>query len=364
MIKVGVIGTGWWAADMAHLPALKSIKGIEITAVSDSNPERLKEIAERYQIERQYIDYHELLDSEEIQAVCVTVPSYQHYAVTMDALSKKKHVLCEKPLAVNLEQAKEMYNKAQESGVVHMVPFTWRFVPAAARMNELIEEGYLGRVFHLEARYLAGHLSDANFPASWRMQKKFAGTGALADNGYHLIDLIRWMTGEFKAVVADMAIFIKERKDEKTSKMVKVDVDDSSIFLAKMTNGAQAVVHASRVARARENYIDLEISGDKGSLVFELEVEGEDWAKGRLYGSQKADIKMKPLPIPECLLEGYEEARLNLTGNFLFAKIMQTFKKTIELGEGFGPSFYDGMRAQAVMQAVEDSSAKRKWVEL
>jgi len=364
MVKVGVIGTGWWAADLAHLPALKSSKGIEIAAVSDINPERLKEVAERYRIERQYIDYHELLNNEEIQAVCITVPSYQHYTVTMDALSKKKHVLCEKPLAMNFEQAKKMYERAKSAGVKHMVPFTWRFVPAAERMKELIEKGYLGRVFHVEARYLAGHLSDANFPASWRMQKKFAGTGALADTAYHLIDLIRWTVGEFNSVVGDMAIFIKERKEAVTEKKVKVDVDDSSMFLAKLSDGVQAVVHASRVARARENYIDLEISGDKGTLVFRLEVEGTRWAKGELYGSQKVDAKIQQLPVPERLLKGYEKAETSLDVKFLFTKIMQTFKEGIESGKELVPNFYDGMKAQEVMQAVEDSSARRMWIQL
>ena len=363
MLRVGVIGTSWWA-DRAHIPGLKTIPGVEIEAISGRNPERLKIIADKYEIPGRYTDYHDLLKSDKIQAVCIVTPNYLHYPITMEALSRRKHVLCEKPLAVSFYQAKEMYDKVKEVGVRHMVPFTWRFVPAAMRMKELIDEGYIGRVYHIEARYLAGWLSNPDIPASQRTQKKIAGTGALSDTGSHLIDFIRWTAGDFKAVVADMAIFIDERKEEMTGKMVKVDIDDSTIFMAKLTNEAQAVIHVSRVAKTRENYINVEISGEDGTLIFELEVEGEDWAIGKLYGSQKDDVKPQPLPIPERLLKNYEEAKSNLTGRFLFAKIMQAFKEGIESGREPVPNFYDGMKVQEVMQAIEDSSVKRKWIEL
>ncbi|MCL5102983.1 MAG: Gfo/Idh/MocA family oxidoreductase [Armatimonadetes bacterium] len=360
MIKVGVIGTGWWS-DRAHLPGLVSVDGIEVAAISDENAQRLSAAGDKFGVARRFEDYRELLDCEDIQAVCIPAPTYRHHAITMDALSKKKHVLCEKSLAMNPAQAREMYEKAQDVGVIHMVPFTWRFVPAAIMMKTLIDQGYLGRVFHIEARYLAGWLSDPSVPASWRMRREFAGTGALGDTGSHLIDFIRWTVGEFEGVVADSRIFIKDRIDGATGKPVEVDVDDSTMFLGRLVNGAQAVVHCSRVATSRENYIDVEISGTDGTLIFQLEVEGEDWVVGKLYGSQKPDVKPQPLPISDTLLEDYEVAKSNVTGKFLFARIMQAFKAGIESGKEPSPNFHDGMRVQQVMQAVEDSALKRQW---
>jgi predicted dehydrogenase len=363
MLKVGVIGLGWWA-DRAHLPGLKSADGIELAAVADEDSRKLDIIAEKFQVARCFRNYHDLLDCDDIQAVCVTVPTFQHHAVTMDALSKKKHVLCEKSLAFSAGQAREMYETAEQVGVKHMVPFTWRFIPAAILMKELIDQGYIGTVFHVRASYLAGFLSDPNVPASWRMRRQFAGTGALGDTGSHMIDFIRWTAGEFETVVADTSIFIKERKDESTGEPVKVDVDDSAMLLAKLANGAQAFIQCSRIAMGRENYIDVEISGSSGTLIFRLEVEGEDWAIGSLYGSQKPDVKPQPIPIPDRLLKGYQESKSNVTGQFLFSNIMQSFKTRIETGNGSSPSFYDGMRVQEVMQAVEDSSSRREWIRL
>lgn len=364
MIRIGIIGTSLFV-ERAYLPNLKRVANVEVTAICGRNRERLDAVADKYGVAKRFTDYQELVESDEVQAVCIVTPPALHYPMVMDALSKGKHVLCEKPMAMNYGQAIKMLDTAEIHGLRHMIPFTWRFTPAAIRMKELINEGYLGKIFHVEARYLAGWMSDASVPASWHTEKAMAGTGAMGDTGSHLIDFVRWMAGEFASVVADTEIFIKERPIESKGKKATVEVEDSAVFLGRLAGGAQVMAHCSRVARGRDNYISVEINGERGTLIFKLEVEGKDWAVGRLFGSD--DVKRRPelLSIPDCLLVGFRETRENPTGGeFLFAAIIRRFVEGIDLGGAIIPNFSDGARVQAVMDAVQFSAAEKRWVNL
>lgn len=363
MTQIGIIGTSPFV-DGKYLSNLKHGANAEVIAICGRNRERLDTIADKYRIGKRFTDYQKLVKCDEVEAVCIVTPPKFHYPMAMAALSEGKHVLCEKPMAMNYGQAAELLDTAEARGLRHMIPFTWRFTPAAIRMKELIDEGYLGKIFHAEARYLAGWMSDATIPVSWHTEKAMAGAGALGDTGCHLMDFVRWMAGEFASVVADTEIFIKERPVGSTGKKAKVEVEDSAVFLGRLTGGAQVMAHCSRVARGRDNYISVEISGTQGTLIFELEVEGEDWAVGRLLGSEEVKHRPEALPIPDRLLVGFQEERESWTGEFLFAAILRRFVEGIKSGRPLAPDFSDGAHVQAVMDAVQLSAEQKRWIDL
>ncbi|MGH2550158.1 MAG: Gfo/Idh/MocA family protein, partial [Thermomicrobiales bacterium] len=195
-------------------------------------------------------DYHKLIARDDIQLVDVSTPGDSHYQVVLAAIAAGKHVLCEKPLANTLDQAREMYVAAKNAGVINMVNFNYRRVPAVVLAKRLIEEGRIGEIRHFRAVYLQDWILDPSFPLVWRLQKDKAGSGALGDIAAHIVDLSRYLVGDIATVTGSLDTFIKERPVEVSSgggaglvatsgtEMGQVTVDDSAHFIAKFANGA------------------------------------------------------------------------------------------------------------------------------
>ena len=154
-VRVGVVGTSGWA-DLMHLPSLKSHPGATITAICGRNRDRAEEMAQKYAIPSVFTDYREMIDQADLHALVVSTPDDLHYPITMQALEAGLHVVCEKPLALDAGQAREMYEKAEAVGVKHMVLFTYRWLPHYQHLHSLIDGGYLGRGFQCYPRFLYG----------------------------------------------------------------------------------------------------------------------------------------------------------------------------------------------------------------
>ncbi|MDQ7035653.1 MAG: Gfo/Idh/MocA family oxidoreductase, partial [Anaerolineae bacterium] len=142
-VSIGVVGTSWWA-DAMHLPAIASHPNAKITAICGRNLENAQKMATTWHIPHVYTDYNEMIDSGNINAIVISTPNDTHYPITMKALEHGLHVLCEKPIALNYGDAKKMADTAREKGVKHLVPFTYRFMPTARYLKELIDSGYIG----------------------------------------------------------------------------------------------------------------------------------------------------------------------------------------------------------------------------
>ncbi len=154
-IRVGVIGTGWYN-DMMHLPALEYDSRAITVSICGRRREPAEEMAKKYGIPSVYTDYQEMYEKENLDAVVIASPDYEHHPMTMAALDAGLHVMCEKPLASNAELAREMLAKAEEAGVVHMTYFTHRWMPHLQHLEQLIEEGYLGMVYDAQFHYWLG----------------------------------------------------------------------------------------------------------------------------------------------------------------------------------------------------------------
>ena len=195
-----------------HILGFQECKNIEVIAVCQRTRTKAQTVAKEFNIPNVFTDYKDLLRLKEIDAVSISTPPYLHYRMVTDSINLGKHVLCEKPFAMNVSEAKEMYLNAEKAGITHMIGFEFRYIPAVNFMKQLINKGYVGNPFHVYARVFAGYKIDSMRTMTWRENKNKAGIGVLGDLGVHTIDTLRWMLGDFKRVIGLTNTFVKNRK--------------------------------------------------------------------------------------------------------------------------------------------------------
>lgn len=266
-VRVGVVGTGGFA-NQVHLPGYQAHPKAKVVGVCDIILDRAKAAAEEFGATIVTEDYNDLIDRDDIDAIDVATPNNVHVPIALAAIKAGKHVICEKPLAMNYGEAKELIDAAKAAGAKTGVNFSYRGHPAARYARDLISSGQIGRIFHINAFYMQGWLVNPKTPIVWRLQKDITGTGVLGDLASHVIDLTMWFTDtKITSVVGDMATFTEERPLLDGTGTGKVDVDDASTFLARYENGAMGTFVSSRYGTARGNYQRIEVYGDKGGLV-------------------------------------------------------------------------------------------------
>jgi predicted dehydrogenase len=327
--------------------------------------QRAAEAAAKLGFQHATTDLDAVLADPAIHVVDVATPNDSHFEIAMAALKAKKHVLCEKPLAMSLQQAKAMAAQAKKSKVRVGLWHNYRRAPATALAARMIRRGDLGYVRQVRAVYLQDWLADASVPASWRTERKLCGSGAHGDLNAHLVDLTRALTGlEFEAVCGVQQTFTKERPDGAGGK-AKVDVDDAFCFLAKFKGGAIGTYEATRVAPGRKNFNCIEISGTKGSLRWNLERMNElevfSFADGRdAQGFRTVMVMDAVHPYaanwwPDGHIVGYEHT---------FVHHVVDFVRALHDGAPFAPDFDDGVAVQAVLDAALASAKSGKWVKV
>jgi predicted dehydrogenase len=326
---------------------------------------RAEAAAHKLGFARATTDLDAVLADPTIQIVDVATPNDSHYEIAMAALRAKKHVLCEKPLAMTVAQCKEMAALARKQKVRVGLWHNYRRAPATRLAAQMIARGDLGAIRQVRAVYLQDWLSDGSVPASWRTSKKTCGSGAHGDLNAHLIDLTRALTGlEFESVCGVQQTFTKERPDGSGGK-AKVDVDDAFCFLAKFKGGAIGTYEATRTAPGRKNYNCIEISGEKGSLRWNLERMNElevfsfdDARDGQGFRTIMCMDSVHPYAPnwwPDGHTIGYEHT---------FVHHLVDFVRALHSGEPFAPDFVDGVAVQCVLEAALESAKKGTWVKV
>ncbi|HUI43594.1 MAG TPA: Gfo/Idh/MocA family oxidoreductase [Terriglobia bacterium] len=317
-------------------------------------------------------DWRKVVARKDIDVVDISTPGHLHHEQALAAAAAGKHIICEKPLANTLSEAKEMLRAVQKAGVKHMLMHNYRKLPAVTFARKLIEDGLLGDIYHYHGAYLQDWIIDPQFPLVWRLQKKLAGAGALGDIGSHAIDLARYLNSEFKSVVSHMTTFIKERPlvgEDKGQRRVsagsgtgKVTVDDDANFLARFANASVGVFESSRFCGGRRNYNTFQVYGSKGSIAFnlerlnELEFYDRQDAAGQ-QGFKTISVTEGVHPYvgawwPPGHIIGYEHSFVHAVHDFLLALENDTLPS---------PNFSDGVKNQAVLEAVERSAKSGKW---
>jgi predicted dehydrogenase len=243
-----------------------------------------------------------------------------------------------------------------------MTCFNFRFVPAFYRMKELMQEGYVGnRVLHVEASWFSERRVNPNVPFGWRDQKEAVGFGAMGDSGVHLVDLVRWLAGDFKRVSSRQAIFTKERPLADGPGKREVSVEDCCVFIGELTGGG-LVSFATNAAARGSAYQEIRILGNHGVLRAAVDRSNPDWMIGELWGAQ-GDSGTQLLPIPERLREDLIPAdQRRAPREAIFANLTRLLAHGIRTGEQPSPSFSDGLEAQKVLDAVEKSAQTESWM--
>lgn len=338
-----------------------------LVAICGRTEGAVAEAAKRYGYETYYTDWKRLVKDNRIELVDNCLPNNMHAAPCIAAVEAGKHVLCEKPLAMSVREAREMYEAAEKAGVKHMTGFNYRFVPAIRLAKKLIDEGYIGKILQYRAVYLQEWIMDPDFPLVWRLRKSASGSGVLGDLGAHIIDLARFLVGDFKSVCGMMETFIKERPlPEDPPKKGKVDVDDVFIALARFKNGPIGSLEASRFGAGRKNHQRIEIHGTEGSIVFNLERLNEL----NVYSKRDEEDKMgfRNILVTESVhpfMEHWWPQGHIIGWEHTFVHEIHHLMDCIVNDKPVGPmsaTFHDGLKCQEVLSAIIESSEKGRWV--
>jgi predicted dehydrogenase len=307
-------------------------------------------------------DWRAVLGREDIDIVDICAPGFLHAEITIAALASGKHVIVEKPLANTLAEAEAMAAAAHEaraSGVQSMVGFNYRRVPALALARELIAEGRIGTVRHVRAAYLQDWLADPESPMSWRLKREAAGSGALGDIASHAIDQVLFLLQDHVTEVSGRThTFTSHRPG--TQGLEEVTVDDAAWATLTLASGAVASVEVSRVATGQKNSLKLEIYGDKGSLVFDLEDLNE-------LGFLDATVPVREQGFRRILVNEPEHPYVDawwpqghvIGWEHTFTHEIRDFLTAIGSGTEPSPSFEDGLAVQRILGAVEESAAAK-----
>jgi len=375
--EVGVGMLGYAFMGKAHSNAYKKIPYMmypppaipKLVAIAGRNAEAAQEAAKRYGYEKVYTDWRDLIADPEVQLFDNGGPNDTHAAPSIAAAEAGKHIFCEKPLARTAEEAKTMLDAVTKAGVKHQVAFNYRFVPAIRQAFELIQSGALGRIYHFRAVYLQEWIMPHyGTPMIWRLDKQAAGSGALGDLGAHIIDLGRHLVGEMTSVSAMAKTFIPERPNVDGS-MAKVEVDDAFVACVEFANGAIGTLEASRFAAGRKNHEVLEINGEKGSIRFnmermnELEVFWIDDQPKETQGFHQVIVTEGYHPWisnwwPHGHIIGWEHTFVHELTHFLDCIVND---KPVA---PYGATFEDGYRAACVCDAVLESAASKRQVDV
>ena len=386
-LNVGLVGAGFMGK--AHVVAYSNMPKFfwpapavpVLKTVCDIDPEIAKEAKERFGFQKCCIDWKEIVNDPEIDVVSICTPNNAHVAVAIAALEAGKHVICEKPIASTLEDAKAMAEaaeKAAKKGIVSMNAYQYRRVPAIDLAKKLIDEGSIGDILNIRCTYLQSWSADPDSPLSWRFQKKIAGAGALGDIASHVIDIAQYLAGDIDEVVSLMRTYIKERPVQEggvdllgTVKLgadaprKAVDVDDEDSFLVKFKSGAVGSIEATRNAWGRNNFITVELHGTKGSIAFNYERLNEL----QVCFADDPDDRRGFKTIYTGPAHFHGEVTWNIPGmniGYGELKTIEMYEFIKAITEGYQPStsLKVGYRVERVCEAVRQSAESKQWVKV
>ena len=370
-LNVGLVGCGFmgrthsnaWGQvtkffDTEYAPVLK--------AICDVNRDRAEAFAAQWGYESAESDWRRLVERKDIDLIEIASPNNTHAEIAIAAAGNGKMVLCEKPLGRNVQEASAMVDAVERAGVVNMVSYNYRRVPAITMAKQLVDQGKLGRVFHYRAQFLQDWTISKDLPqggdALWRLDVKVAGSGVTGDLLAHCIDTAMWLNGGIDRVTAMTETFVKERHHNLTGKVEPVGIDDASAFMARFSNGSLGIFEATRYARGHKALYTLEINGEHASIRWDLHdlhrlsyFDHRD--QGDLRGWRSIHITdgdhpyMKHWWVPGLQI-GYEHTFIHQAADFL---------QGLASGKMPGPNFRDGLATDKVTDAVLRSARSGAW---
>ena len=351
-MKVGIIGASF--AKAAYLPALRHVPGADVVALASARMESAQSAADDFGVPHAYDDWEAMLASHDFDLVCIATPTVLHEAQTLAAIEGGAHVLCEKPTAMDAGEAARMLAAAEAADRIHMIDHELRFNPNRMRIAELIAEGALGEIRHVDISNIGTTWAD---PASrpkgdwWSLAEK--GGGRLGANGSHQTDLVRWWLGEVAWVTGAAPVVVPNRVDRDSGEPWTATADDLAFFTLEMISGAVVQVFMSGVAAHGMGNM-TRIFGSEGTILLDNDDEK------LLFARAGADFEDITVVDPNADLAGVNRGIWNVS----VVALMQELGAAISEGRKpvRGATFADGLANQIVLDAVRISGAERRWV--
>jgi len=376
ILKTALIGTGFMGK--VHAENLRRLGTVEVTALAGSSDERARDFGKSIGVNRTTGNYRELLDDSTIDAVHVLTPNALHYPICRAALKAGKHVLCEKPFTVSLEQARELVDLASETGLANCIQHNLRYYPLVQQFRRMIEAGDLGEILIVQGTYSQDWLLyDTDW--NWRVDSQANGAlRAMGDIGSHWMDMIQHVTGlRITELCADLGTFHRTRRKPKGSvetfagktldpsdyETVAIDTDDFGSVLLRMGDRARGAFTVSQMSAGRKNMFTIEIYGTKAGVSWNQERPDELWI-GQRNSANHIMIKDPALLYPKAAAyadlpgghsEGYDDTHKQVFKRF--------YARVADAGAPVDyPTFEDGLLGMRLLEKVGESSKKRGWV--
>lgn len=381
MKKINVGMVGYKFMGKAHSNAYRALPMFfpdavkpEMKVICGRDPQGLEQARAQFGWQSSVTDWRELVQRDDVDIVDINAPSDAHKEIAIAAARAGKHLFCEKPLALTLADSREMLEEAEKAGVKHMVGFNYRFAPAVQLAKKLITEGRIGEIHHFRGVFLQDWILDPSFPLVWRLQKEIAGSGSHGDLGAHVIDMARFLVGEFREVIGMSETFVKRRpvaaamtglsaKGGGSEEMGDVTVDDATAFLARFENGAMGTIEATRFAAGHRCTNGFEINGSKGSIKFDFERMNEL----QVYFTDDAEDvqgfrRVLATDASHAYMDAWWPAGHTIGYEHTFTHEVLELMRALEEDRQPVPNFVDGVKCQEVLEAVDRSIEERRWV--
>ncbi|MHB8863898.1 MAG: Gfo/Idh/MocA family protein [Pirellulaceae bacterium] len=359
-VRIALIGAGA-VSDYHHVPGIRLDPRARLVAACDTNPSLLEQRKRDWSIDYVTTDYHQICQDREIDAVIIATPNFTHVPIAIAAAAHGKHVMCEKPLGLHAQEVRDMYRAAQAARVVHMTAFTYRFAPSMRYLKHLLNAGSLGTPRHFRSqRFL--DLPETSW--GWRQYKDKAGAGDLFDMTIHRIDFAIDLLGPIQRICGAVARFASRTSTADGRPCAESEVDDWSSLIGEFACGAVGVWEGTTLAKGYGlngfGHEWAEINGSEGSAVYRLHEPNT-----LLLGKTGQDLA--PVSVPEEFLVppgSPRDPRAGVPATVFRYDLVWEFVSAITQGRQAVPSFYEGLRAQVIADAVLQSQAQRIWIEI
>lgn len=356
-LRVGFVGTGW--ADRVQIPTFR-LGGLVPQAIASAAPARARAAAARHGLPEVHDTWQELVASAQVDIVSICTPPHLHKAIAVAALQAGKHVICEKPTALNVAEAEAMLAAAQAApGQLAIVDHELRFHPQRLHMRQLIKEGYIGTVLHLHLDRLGSERLDPALPWNWWCDVEQGG-GMLNGLGSHLVDLARWLVGRIEALTAQLQVGHLFRTDPATGIQQPVTADDHAQLLLRFANGAQGSITVSGLTPGGYG-MSILVVGTRGAL--RLDNQDHLWGMAGENFPGKTWEPIRPRHHPADLSQLPNQSAFTVGTLYL----AQTLAMSLPMGEVLlddAASFYDGLVVQRALDAARRSHQNGTWERL
>ena len=375
-LNVGTIGYGFMGR--AHSNAYRQVGAffpgeynVNLKAICARDAEKATAFAEQWGYDSVETDWKALVARPDIDLVDICVPNNLHKEIALAAAKAGKMILCEKPLAVNVAEGREMVAAVESAGVPNMVWYNYRRIPAVTLAKRLVDQGLLGRVFHYRAKFLQDWTIKADLPQGgqglWRLDVSAAGSGVSGDLLAHCIDTAIWLNGGLKSICAMTETFVKERMHTLTGKVEKVGIDDACVFMGQFRNGSLANFESTRYARGHKAAYTFEINGENMSLAWDLHdlqrLQMFDY-RDESYSRGWKSIHVTDNSPDHPYMDKWWVPGLSVGYDVSFTHQVADFLDGLTTGKPAGPTFRDALETQLVLDAILESAKSRGWVEI